>query len=305
MEYIHHGLALSSSLGHHLPETDISDISTIMEKFPQYTDIGSIVLYSLNTDDFILFRRIISIYTHNPQHKYPIDWDLLYTVLGISSDKRVTNLIHPLLKDKGIQDIELILKSLNSVRISPWILNMIHGDMLIHLLSMEGMVEKYLYHNHHALFTLNVLNAILNLLKWGIGKDIPLSVRNRALSISMDRGYVYLVDPFLNRDNIVSIISGMESSILDTRIYHLLETKGLEPQVFSSILSGQSIIPSNIWRKVLATAIVLNNRPLIQRIYNRYKHLITKGMKDKMLSLSGNSQYIGSLLDMSADVSMF
>lgn len=54
---------------------------------------------------------------------------------------------------------------------------------------------------------------------------------------------------------------------------------------------------SDIWRKVLGTAVVYGNRHLVIHLYQMYKHLVTPEIKEKMIFISNNAQWVRDIIE--------
>lgn len=152
----------------------------------------------------------------------------------------------------------------------------LHGDMLIYILSKKGVMNKYLHEKYKHGF--NVLNTIINLMK------VPNHVRNKALGIAVEKGFVYLLDGNTNKDNIVGIFASIPQRWkTDPESYKFLEQKGLRPDLFKDTLEGKD--KGDLWKKVIATAAAYGNITLVNHLRNLYNKYITPEMMQKLSSM--------------------
>lgn len=113
-----------------------------------------------------------------------------------------------------------------------------------------------------------------------------------ALAVALEKGYNVVPDIFLNRDNILRVIAitykvGFTPSEWNSHLKDVLKGKGIDVTVFSNIGS----MPKDLWKKLLANAIVEDNEVLTELILSLHKDKVDYQMVQniwKMVNDSGS-----------------
>lgn len=113
------------------------------------------------------------------------------------------------------------------------------------------------------------------------------STRNILLAYAISKGYFFLVADFLNRENVLSVLSRLER--FDKRLDPVLRLMGVNSSWFQYLIEGGEKprdLPFNLWRKFLANAAANGNVKLVTSLVNLYQSEITPEMKAKILQLT-------------------
>lgn len=98
----------------------------------------------------------------------------------------------------------------------------------------------------------------------------------------------------IDRNSILSIMSRVDPRTLSHATIQWLSIRGLHPEWFIYLLSGgvhPQDIPSDLWRKYLANAIVASTEPIVRILLSRYRERITPSMVENMKRLSKGPIY--------------
>lgn len=113
------------------------------------------------------------------------------------------------------------------------------------------------------------------------------STRNILLAYAISKGYFFLVADFLNRENVLSVLSRLER--FDKRLDPVLRLMGVNFSWFQYLIEGGEKprdLPFDLWRKFLANAAANGNVKLVTSLVNLYQSEITPEMKAKILQLT-------------------
>ena len=98
----------------------------------------------------------------------------------------------------------------------------------------------------------------------------------------------------IDKSNIISILARTDPRTLLHTTIQWLNTRGLHPDWFIYLLSGDTHpqdIPSDLWRKYLANAIVADMEHIVRALISRYRDRLTPSMIVNMKKLAKGSIY--------------
>ena len=119
------------------------------------------------------------------------------------------------------------------------------------------------------------------------------------LAYLFEQGDISLIDDKITRDNLISILARVNVSKVSPHVIEWMRVKNLHPEWFIPIISGSDIIqgtPPNLWKMLLANAIVAKNIPLITTLISHHRDEITAPMIDNMIKFANGDEEILSLI---------
>lgn len=109
---------------------------------------------------------------------------------------------------------------------------------------------------------------------------------------ALDKGYFYLLDGRLSRDNLVPVLAASKGFPFKEYpiLFRWFQVMDINIDWFESFYPGSHrrnvSVPPDLWKKMLANAIAYENMPLISNIIKIYKRYITPEMKASMLKIA-------------------
>lgn len=187
---------------------------------------------------------------------------------------------------------------LNASQLGEWnrIQDQILGDILYAKFSQVPIAQKVLLATrdaelwHGTRGSPKARQYILEQVREKLHKDPSV------LANALANDNIRTIQGYVNKDNIVSIIAYLKpKDIIPVGSYMYMKSMDLRPEIFQSLLNPVSTgITDNplifdIWKKVLANAIVIDNAPLVQQLIGIFKDKITPSMLQNMIKLSEKS----------------